>query len=328
MEKKETIEYHETIKNKKEMEALDKFRINLKKIIDKKDKPYFSNPSILLDSDSLIHFLRATNLNIKTSTKMILDCFQWREKVNLDNIYLNYELKDKYRALVFVPQGFHKTAKDGNPIYLMAMGHCYYNEFFKIYTPEEILTYIIKIGEIVTRDYFKICSQIKEKYVFGVVIINDFKGINKSLLNKKMIEFATSILKLGNHYPLIGARLIAINTGLLFRTFYTAIKYLINSELRKVIKIYGEKYQQGLLEIIDKENLPKFYGGTCECPEGCFFSNAGPWKKQVEIEEKIPEDILKRRKEINDIMTFGKLQTSPEDKIENIGKEGIDGDGL
>ena len=138
MEEKESTEYHEIIKNKKEMEALDKFRINLKKIIDKKDKPYFSNPSILLDTDSLIHFLRETNLNIKASTKMILDSFQWKEKMDLDNIYLNYELKDKYKALVLNPQGFHKTSKDGNPIYLMIMGLCNYNEIFKIYTPEEL----------------------------------------------------------------------------------------------------------------------------------------------------------------------------------------------
>ena len=138
MEEKESIEYHETIKDKKEMEALDKLRISLKKIIDKKDKPYFSNPSILLDTDSLIHFLRETNLNIKASTKMILYIFQLKVKMDLDNIYLNYELKDKYKALVLFPQGFHKTSKDGNPIYLMIMGLCNYNEIFKIYTPEEL----------------------------------------------------------------------------------------------------------------------------------------------------------------------------------------------
>ena len=34
--------------------------------------------------------------------------------------------------------------------------------------------------------------------------------------------------------------------------------------------IRGQKeIQKGLLEYIDAENLPKMYGGTCECPGGC-----------------------------------------------------------
>jgi hypothetical protein len=30
----------------------------------------------------------------------------------------------------------------------------------------------------------------------------------------------------------------------------------------------------------------------------CLLSNAGPWKKSEDVEEYIPEDIIKRRKEI------------------------------
>ena len=79
------------------------------------------------------------------------------------------------------------------------------------------------------------------------------------------------------------------------------------------------------LEKIDPDCLPSFFGGTCQCPGGCLFSNAGPWKK--EENEEIPEDILQARKELTDYMFTG-LKTDTEEKIKNNGKEGINPDNL
>ena len=86
-------DFHESIIDKKEIEALDKFKANLKEIINKKDK-VFINPLILSDNDTLILFLRARKLNVKKATQMISDYFQWRENIKLDEIYLNYHFKE------------------------------------------------------------------------------------------------------------------------------------------------------------------------------------------------------------------------------------------
>ena len=51
------------------------------------------------------------------------------------------------------------------------------------------------------------------------------------------------------------------------------------------------------MDKIDADCLPSFWGGNCNCPGGCLFSNAGPWKKEDE-KEVIPEEILKGRNEI------------------------------
>ena len=312
-------EYHEEVVDEKEIEALEKFKINLKNIIDKKENPCL-NSSILSDNDSLIHFLRARKLNIKKSTEMILDYFKWKEKINLDNVYLNYELKDKYKLQLIIPHGFHKVTKDGYPLYFHVMGYFKAEEFFKIGTSDELTTYATKVIETLVRDYFKVCSQIKGSYIYGAFGVVDFKGINSSILGKKFLGYVKALAKLQDYYPEILVGINIINAGFLFRTFYTAIKIFIDSKTRKKIKVYGEKYQEGLLEKIDKENIPKFYGGTCECPGGCLYSNEGPWKKKVDTEETIPEDILIKRKEINDSMALGKLKASPEDKIKKDGK--------
>ena len=73
-------DFHESITDKKEIEALDKLKANLKEIINKKEKD-FINPLILSDNDTLILFLRARKLNVKKATHMIIDYFQWKENI-------------------------------------------------------------------------------------------------------------------------------------------------------------------------------------------------------------------------------------------------------
>ena len=44
------------------------------------------------------------------------------------------------------------------------------------------------------------------------------------------------------------------------------------------IKIYGDDYLPALLEEVDAANLPSTLGGSCECQDGCVFSDVGPWR--------------------------------------------------
>ena len=76
-------EYHEPIKDPKEIKALEHFKNTIATITDKKDKAVL-DPFVLLDNDFLIHFLRARKLNIKKATKMLLDYYHWKSKMNLD----------------------------------------------------------------------------------------------------------------------------------------------------------------------------------------------------------------------------------------------------
>ena len=328
-EKKELPkEYHENITDEKELKALDQFKNAIATITEKKDKAVI-DPFILLDNDFLIHFLRARKLNVKKATKMILDYFHWKAKMNLDYLYSNYIFKEKYKIQLLFPHGFHKMTKEGYPLYFQIMGQLNPDELFKISTPEEITLYSVSIYEKLERDYFKMCSQIKESYIHGVFNVVDFNGINSSILNKKLISYIKQTFKIcQDYYPESLAGCYVLNASLLFRSFYTTVKVFLDSKTKGKIKVFGTDYKTGLLERIDSKNLPKIFGGECECPGGCLFSNAGPWKKPEEENEIIPEDILKRRKEITDIMTFGKIKMAPEEQIKNTGKEGVNPDEL
>ena len=326
MEDKEK-EYHESI-DPKEVKPLEEFKNTIATITEKKDKAVI-NPFILLDNDLLIHFLRARKLNVKKATKMLLDYLHWKAKINLDELYSNYVFKEKYRLQLLFPHGFHKLTKDGCPIYFKIMCKLNAGELFKISTAEEITKYSIQIYERLERDYFKICSNLKGNYIHGVFNIIDFKGIGTSLLNKQLLNYVKETFKIcQDYFPETLDWLYVINGGLLFRAFYTAVKVYLDSKTKTKIKVFGNNYQEGLLEKIDPENLPKLFGGKCECPGGYLFSNEGPWKKPEENQINIPEDILKQRKELTDFLTYGRIQTSPEDEIKNKGKEGINVDDL
>jgi hypothetical protein len=321
-------EYHENITDEKELKALEQFKNCIATITEKKDKAVI-DPFVLLDNDFLIHFLRARKLNIKKATKMILDYFHWKAKMKLDYLYSDYIFKEKYKIQLLFPHGFHKMTKEGYPLYFQIMGQLNPDELFKIATPEEITLYSVSIYEKLERDYFKMCSQIKESYIHGVFNVIDFNGINSSILNKKLISYVKETFKIcQDYYPESLAGCYVLNASLLFRSFYTTVKVFLDSKTKEKIKVFGTDYKNGLLERIDSKNLPKFFGGECECPGGCLFSNAGPWKKPEEDNEIIPEDILKRRKEITDIMTFGKIKMAPEEQIKNTGKDGVNPDEL
>ena len=322
------IEYHEQITDPVELKTLEDFKHSIATITDKKDKAVL-DPFVLLDNDFLILFLRARKLNVKKATRMLMDYYHFKAKMNLDNLYSNYIFKEKYKLQLLFPHGFHKITKEGYPVYFQIMGKLNAEELFKLGTPDEITKYSVKIYEILERDYFKICSKLKNKYVHGVFNIIDFRNIKAtSLLNKNLLSYIKETFKIcQDYYPESLAGCYILNAGLAFRTFYSAVKVFLDSKTREKIKVFGENYKDGLLERIDADCLPTYFGGTCNCPGGCLFSNAGPWKKDDEKEEELPEDIIKGRQEMTNYMFEG-LKNDNEEKVKNTGKGGINPDNL
>lgn len=322
-------EYHDSITDKTEIDALDKFKTALATITEKKDKAVI-NPTILLDDDLLILFLRARKCNIKKSVKMILDYLHWRNKVNIEDIYLNYKVPNYYILESHFPHGFHKTDKEGHPVYIQITGFLRPDELFKYVPPEDLLTYSIKIYERAVRELYECCQKERKKYIHGMINIMDFKGVSKSVLNKKLIGYLKNNLKIcQDYYPESLEKCFILNAGLIFRALFTTLKVFIDSKSKKKIKVYGAKYLEGLSDTINIEDIPTFFGGKCECPEGCIFSGAGPWKTAPSTEV-VPEDALIKRKEITDILINGKLQTNKDDEIKDPKQklEGVNGEDI
>lgn len=91
------------------------------------------------------------------------------------------------------------------------------------------------------------------------------------------LKIATSVAQ--NYYPEMLGQMILINTNLFFKAIWVLVKPFIDEKTRGKILVEKDDYLDKLLEFIDKDNLPFFFGGNCKCEEfgGCLYSDIGPW---------------------------------------------------
>ena len=81
-----------------------------------------------------------------------------------------------------------------------------------------------------------------------------------------------------NYYPERLGKLYLINAPWGFSSVFSIVKGFLDPVTVQKIHVLGSGYQRELLEQVPKENLPKIFGGTCDCERGCAFSDAGPWQ--------------------------------------------------
>lgn len=77
-------------------------------------------------------------------------------------------------------------------------------------------------------------------------------------------------------------QLAIVNAPASFTFIWSIIKPWLSKETANKVDILGSNYQEILLDLIDRENLPASLGGGCECEGGCQYSFAGPWKESTE----------------------------------------------
>lgn len=80
-----------------------------------------------------------------------------------------------------------------------------------------------------------------------------------------------------NYYPERLGRLYLINAPWGFSTVFSVVKGWLDPITVEKIHVLGSGYQKELLAQVPAENLPKIFGGTCDCPGGCALSDEGPW---------------------------------------------------
>ncbi len=67
------------------------------------------------------------------------------------------------------------------------------------------------------------------------------------------------------YYPGNTVEIYVINAYYLFKKAWELLKYSFNSTLVSHITMLDSSFMDTLSNIIDKENLPNWMGGTCKC---------------------------------------------------------------
>ncbi|TAQ89849.1 hypothetical protein B7494_g1808 [Chlorociboria aeruginascens] len=230
-----------------------------------------------LDTLTLLRFLRARKFDVTLAEKMFVESEKWRKEINLDDLVQNFDYKEKKEVFEYYPQYYHKTDKDGRPVYIEQLGNIDLNAMYKITTSDRMLQNLAVEYEKLADPRLPACSRKSGNLLETCCTIMDLKGVGVTKVPSvySYVKLASAMSQ--NYYPERLGRLYLINAPWGFSTVFSVVKGWLDPITVEKIHVLGSGYQKDLLTQVPAENLPKTFGGSCECEGGCEFSDEGPW---------------------------------------------------
>ncbi|KAH9054142.1 CRAL-TRIO domain-containing protein [Lactarius vividus] len=242
-----------------------------------------------LDDAALLRFLRARKFDVPKAKVMLLATEQWRKDEKIDELVQTFEFKEREEVNKYYPQYYHKNDKDGRPVYIEQLGKLDIKALYAITSQERLRNRLICGYERSTRDRMPASARMVGHPVETFCTILDLQGATLSNFYR-VKDYVLEASKIGqDRYPEIMGKFYIINAPWAFSAVWSIIKPWLDEVTVSKIEILGSGYKDKLLAQIPAENLPRDFGGTCECPGGCGLSDAGPWKDEKEAAQKTEE---------------------------------------
>ncbi|KAI9822118.1 MAG: cytosolic factor, phosphatidylinositol/phosphatidylcholine transfer protein [Thelocarpon impressellum] len=231
-----------------------------------------------LDTLTLLRFLRARKFQVELAKQMFIECEKWRKDFKVDELVKTFDYKEKPQMFEYYPQYYHKTDKDGRPVYIEQLGKIDLPAMYKITTAERMLQNLVVEYENVSDPRLPACSRKAGALLETCCSIMDLKGVGLSRVSSvySYVKQASAISQ--NYYPERLGKLYLINAPWGFSSVFGVIKGFLDPVTVGKIHVLGAGYQPELLAQVPAENLPKQFGGSCECDGGCALSDQGPWQ--------------------------------------------------
>ena len=149
---------------------------------------------------------------------------------------------------------------------------------YNITTQERMLTNLAVEYEKLSDPRLPACSRKAGTLLETCCTITDLKGVGITKI-PQVYTYLKQVSTLSqNYYPERLGRLYIINAPWGFSGIWGVVKGWLDPVTVQKIHILGSSYQKELLAQVPAENLPKEFGGTCECAGGCKLSDKGPWR--------------------------------------------------
>ncbi|TID14263.1 CRAL-TRIO domain-containing protein [Venturia nashicola] len=234
-----------------------------------------------LDTLTLLRFLRARKFNVELAKKMFVDCENWRKTFGgkgVNDLTQNFVYTEKPQVFEFYPQYYHKTDKDGRPVYIEQLGKIDLNKLAKITTDDRMLQNLVVEYEKLADPRLPACSRKSGVLLETCCTIMDAKGVGLTSMPSVYgyLQRASAISQ--NYYPERLGKLYIINAPWGFSGAFSVVKKFLDPVTVAKIHVLGSGFEKELKSQIPAENLPKRFGGTCDCPGGCELSDQGPWQ--------------------------------------------------
>ncbi|KAK2763804.1 cytosolic factor, phosphatidylinositol/phosphatidylcholine transfer protein [Arachnomyces sp. PD_36] len=233
-----------------------------------------------LDTLTLLRFLRARKFVVEDAKAMFVTAEKWRKEFGTDDLPNTFEYPERPQVFEYYPQYYHKTDKDGRPVYIEKLGKIDLTAMYKITSGERMLQNLVTEYEKLADPRLPACSRKAGKLLETCCSIMDLKGVGITKVPSVYgyVRQASEISQ--NYYPERLGKLYLINAPWGFSSVFSVVKGFLDPVTVDKIHVLGSGYEKQLLEQVPKENLPKEFGGECECEGGCAFSDMGPWQEK------------------------------------------------
>ncbi|KAK6202300.1 phosphatidylinositol/phosphatidylcholine transfer protein Sec14p [Scheffersomyces amazonensis] len=233
-----------------------------------------------LDDASLLRFLRARKFDLFKAQEMFVNCEKWRKEFGTNNILTEFHYDEKPLVASLYPQYYHKTDKDGRPVYYEELGKVDLTKMLTITTQDRMLKNLAWEYESMCRYRLPACSRKMGHLVETSCTIMDLKGISISTASQ-VIGYVREASVIGqNYYPERMGKFFLINAPFGFATAFKLFKPFLDPVTVAKINILGYSYQKELLIQIPAENLPTKFGGKSEISDqDLYLNDVGPWRE-------------------------------------------------
>jgi hypothetical protein len=229
------------------------------------------------DDATLLRFLRARKFDLEKAKVMFINNEEWRKSFGVEDVVKNFDFKEKAEVDKYYPHFYHKTDKDGRPVYIEQLGKIDMKALNSITSQDRLLKHLVLEYEKFIHERLPACSAQIGHPVETLCTVLDLKNVGISSFYS-VKDYIAAAAKIGqDRYPECMGKFYIINAPFMFSTIWTLIKPWLDEVTVAKINILGDDYPQVLRTQVPEENLPAFLGGKCDCPEGCSMSDAGPW---------------------------------------------------
>lgn len=222
--------------------------------------------------------LTARSFDTKAAANSIIKTDEWRFKVDIDYLVTKFQYKESKQVNELFPRYYHKVDKQGHPLLFVEFDKLDGNKLFKVTNKEDFIKDHIRKQERQVAYYSKKNPTADEK-VSAIFNLHNAYLSQFPKFTSVVIDYLKIMLR---NYPESLHKIIIINTPMLFSAVWAVIRQFLDQRSLSKVEILGCQYHKYIQEMVGPDNLPKKYGGACECEGGCDNKDLGPWNENGE----------------------------------------------
>lgn len=238
-----------------QQEILDKFRVCVSDICQPNHDDHF-----------LLKWLRARDFSVEKAEFMLRESMNVRRQMKLDTLVETYKVPEVLSK--YYPGGHFGFDREGTPVFIDPIGQIDFRGLLSSVKKNEIIRFKAYLAEY-TQFLCRQQSSKLGKRIDQVVMVMDMEGLGLKHLWRPGVTLFNKITAFyEDNYPEMMKNILVINAPRIFPIAYALVKPFLNEVTRNKVKILGVDWKTELLEYIDEDNLPEYYGGTCKDPDG------------------------------------------------------------